>query len=112
MMLAYCGMDCEACEAYKATLLDDDVLRARIAQKWSHLYHSPILPEHINCTGCLSDGVKTPYCEQVCEIRTCCRKKGFETCAPCGSFPCDKLEEVFAYSQEAREALLEIRKSL
>jgi len=61
-MIACCGLKCTECEAFIATQNDDAELRDKVAREWSHLYKIPVEPEHINCTGCLSDGVKTYYC--------------------------------------------------
>jgi hypothetical protein len=68
-MTGYCGLICEKCEAFIATRDNDDALRREVAEKWGRLSHAPIKPEHINCTGCRSAGVKTYYCEQLCEVR-------------------------------------------
>ena len=35
--IAYCGLDCETCEARIATVNHDDVLRRKIAKEWSEL---------------------------------------------------------------------------
>lgn len=64
-MIAYCGLDCEKCDAYLATINDDQALREKTAKLWSELNHAPILPEHINCQGCRMDGAKTVYCNGV-----------------------------------------------
>ena len=82
-MIAYCGLDCEQCDAYLATIRDDLALREKTAKKWSELNHVTILPEDINCEGCRVDGKKTYYCDKLCEIRLCARKKGVETCGDC-----------------------------
>ena len=50
-MIAYCGLDCEKCDAYLATVNDDQALREKTAKAWAELNHAPILPEHINCQG-------------------------------------------------------------
>ena len=34
---AYCGLDCETCEARLATVNNDDALRQRVAKEWSEL---------------------------------------------------------------------------
>ena len=74
-MIAYCGLDCEKCDAYLAT----DQRRSGIAREncktRSELNHAPILPEHINCQGCRMDGAKTVYCESLCGIRQCALQK-------------------------------------
>ena len=35
--IAYCGLDCESCEARRATVNDDDSLRQKVAKEWSEL---------------------------------------------------------------------------
>ena len=82
-LIAYCGLDCETCDAYLATIHDDQTLREKTAKLWSELNHVTILPEHINCEGCRVNGKKTFYCERLCEIRRCAREKGVETCGAC-----------------------------
>ena len=82
-MIAYCGLDCEKCDAYLATVHDDQALREKTAKLWAELNQAPILPEHINCMGCRVDGIKTIYCESLCEIRQCALKKGAATCGGC-----------------------------
>ena len=86
-LIACCGLDCNACDARKATLTNDDELRAKTAEIWRTQYHAQgITSEMINCTGCREAGVKFNHCE-VCEIRNCVISNGFSTCAEC-----DKLE--------------------
>ena len=82
-MIAYCGLDCEKCDAYLATVNDDQALRERTAKLWSEWNQTLILPEEINCEGCRADGVKTIYCDSLCEIRKCAMKKGVATCGDC-----------------------------
>lgn len=82
-MIAYCGLDCEKCDAYLATIHDDQALREKTAKLWAELNSAPILPEHINCRGCRVSGIKTVFCEQLCEIRQCALKKDVTTCGVC-----------------------------
>ena len=82
-MIAYCGLDCEKCDAYIATINDDQKLREKTAKLWAELNNAPILPEHINCQGCRVKGVKTVFCESICGIRQCAIKKGVSTCGEC-----------------------------
>ena len=49
--IAYCGLDCGQCDAYLATVHDDQALRERTARLWSELNHVMILPEQIRCMG-------------------------------------------------------------
>lgn len=70
-MLGCCGLDCESCDTYKATINNDDELREKTAKLWSELNKITITKEMINCVGCRMDGVKTYYCSEMCGIRKC-----------------------------------------
>lgn len=82
-MIGCCGLNCEKCDAYLATVNNDQALREKTAKLWAKLNNAPILPEHINCEGCRVNGAKTVFCESLCEIRKCALQKGFSTCGDC-----------------------------
>ena len=82
-LISYCGLDCEKCDARIATLNDDNALREKTAALWTEMNGVEITPQMINCNGCRTDGVKTPYCKDMCPIRKCAESKGFETCGDC-----------------------------
>ncbi len=104
--IAYCGLDCETCEARIATLDNDDALRAKVAQKWSEMNGMEIKPEWINCEGCKADGVKTAFCESLCTIRSCARGRSLETCGSCAELrSCEKAGQILDHSEEARKNL-------
>ena len=105
-MIAYCGLDCSKCDAYLATIHDDQALREKTAKQWSEWNHVTILPEHINCEGCRIDGVKSVYCESLCGIRQCALKKGFETCGDCPEMEtCRTVGMILSNTPEARKNL-------
>ena len=104
--IAYCGLDCERCDAYLATIHDDQALREKTAKLWSELNQATILPEHIHCLGCREDGVKTIFCQCLCGIRQCALKKGVKTCGDCESLEtCQTVGEILAGNPEARDNL-------
>ena len=82
-MIAYCGIDCEKCNAYLATINNNQELRKKTAKLWAKLNNAPILPEHINCQGCRVEGIKTVFCDSMCNIRQCALKNGVATCGDC-----------------------------
>ncbi|MCI9367839.1 MAG: DUF3795 domain-containing protein [Oscillospiraceae bacterium] len=106
-MIGYCGLDCEKCDAYLATIHDDQALREKTAKLWAKLNNAPILPEHINCEGCRVDGAKTVYCESLCAIRQCALKKGMATCGGCQEL--DQCQAVGMVLSENPEALTNLR---
>ena len=105
--IAYCGLDCEQCDAYIATLHDDQALREKTAKLWAALNHAPILPEHINCQGCRADGAKTVFCEQLCAVRRCARQRGVDTCGDCPEMEsCPTVGAIFANAPQAKKNLI------
>lgn len=105
-LIAYCGLDCEKCEARKATLDNDNTLREKVAKKWSELNGVTITADSINCDGCRMDGVKTPFCDSLCKIRQCALGKGYETCGNCSETQkCQTVAMVIANNAEALKNL-------
>ena len=109
--IAYCGLDCRKCEAYIATIKDDDNLRIKVAKLWSKLNNVEITKEMINCEGCRLDGKKTPFCGFLCEIRKCGLSKQFETCGNCNELDkCEKIKMIIDNNNEALNNLKRERK--
>ena len=105
-LIAYCGLNCAACDAYLATLHNDQALRERTAKLWAELNNAPILPEHINCQGCRTEGVKTVFCDHLCGIRQCALQKGVETCGDCGELEkCPTVGTLLSNNPEALKNL-------
>ena len=103
---AYCGLDCETCEARIATVNNDNDLRIKVAKEWSELNKVEITPEMINCVGCRIDGVKTPFCDSLCPIRKCALSKAIETCGDCDKMStCEKLVMITGNNEEAFKRL-------
>jgi hypothetical protein len=90
--LAYCGLDCYQCDAYKATVNDDDELRNKLAELWSENSGMEIDPSDISCTGCKGSGVQIGFCAE-CHVRHCGKKKQVENCAQCDKYACEELSD-------------------
>ena len=104
--IAYCGLDCEVCEAHIATINDDNDLRVKVAKEWSELNNAEITPDMINCSGCSIEGVKTPFCDSLCPIRQCGLDKGYDTCSDCSEMDtCEKLHMITGNNEEALKRL-------
>ena len=106
--IGYCGLNCETCEAYLATVKNDDALREKVARRWSELNHAVITPEMIRCAGCRADGVKTIYCESLCPVRQCAQGRRYETCGSCNRMEaCEKVGAIHKNNAQARRNLKE-----
>ena len=105
-LIGYCGLDCESCDAYLATIHNDQALREKTAKLWAKLNDAPILPEHINCEGCRTGGAKTVYCEHMCAVRRCAREKEMATCGSCRELKtCRHVAGIFSHNPEALKNL-------
>lgn len=105
-LIAYCGLDCERCEARTATLNNDNALREKVARLWTEMNGVEITAETINCEGCRADGVKTPFCNSLCPIRQCALGKKHETCGSCSELEtCQTVAMVTSTNAEALERL-------
>ena len=110
-LIGYCGLNCETCEAYIATINDDNELRKKVSKLWSELNGIEITQEMINCTGCRVDGVKTIFCDSICQIRQCALAKNVETCADCEEMEeCEKLKMIFENNSDAQKNLENLKK--
>lgn len=109
-LIAFCGLDCETCDARVATLNNDDALREKTAELWTKLNGIPITADMIHCVGCRAEGVKTPFCESLCPIRQYALEKGCATCGDCPELDaCPKVGAIHQNNPSARENLLQGR---
>ena len=105
-LIAYCGLDCEKCDARIATLNNDNLLREKVAKLWSEMNGVEITPEMINCEGCRADGLKTPFCDSLCPIRQCALGKALKTCGDCSALNgCQTVGMVISNNAEALDNL-------
>lgn len=108
-MIAFCGLVCSECPAFRATHTDDSHLRTATAALWSTQFGTNIAPEDINCRGCRNtDDELLDYC-RICEIRRCGLERGVPDCAGCPEYPCSKLVRFFALVPDARRNLDALR---
>jgi len=115
-MIAYCGLTCDTCPVYLATLEEDKNLqltrRASIAQLCSETYGMEMKPEDItDCDGCVSNKRLFSGCMK-CEIRTCANQRSLLNCAYCDDYACEKLAAFLGQEPSAQTTLETIRKTL
>lgn len=107
-LIACCGLDCENCDARRATVENDQGLKEETARKWSEMNQTPeITAATINCMGCRTGGAKFAFCSDYCQIRKCVCSKGFDTCGDCPELDhCQIVGAVFQHAPCAKENLL------
>ena len=108
--LAYCGIKCQDCPAFIATKKNNFDMKIEIAEKWSTQEY-PLSPDDVECHGCTSTiRNMMSFCED-CDIRDCAIDKHLDNCAYCNDFTCTKLDKVYKQTPQAKDNLIEIRKS-
>lgn len=92
MVVGFCGINCDECDAYQTTVKGDLAALEKIAAKyWNGKYS----PQDWACLGCLpaNQAFLAKYCSD-CKIRVCAIQKGVQNCAACGQFDgCDTVQE-------------------
>ena len=83
-LAAVCGLYCEACTLFIATIEDPARLKALAAR-------FQISEEAVKCYGCRSDK-RGPYCEK-CKMSACAAERGIDFCVECKEYPCDELKQ-------------------
>ncbi len=91
-ILTRCGYRCDLCLAYKENINSNED-RIKISDGWFKYFGFRIPPEDICCDGCLTPEEEEPrLIDDTCPVRICVLKKGYDNCARCDEYICDKLE--------------------
>lgn len=116
-MIAYCGLTCDTCPIYLATLEQDkdhqQTMRASIARLCTETYGMALKPEDINdCDGCTANtGRLFTGCKD-CKIRNCASQHALKNCAYCKEYACEELSAFHGHEPGARETLEKIRSEM
>jgi hypothetical protein len=110
-MIAYCGLDCKECRAFKATQAKDIEWKKQIAKHWSDQGEIKFRPGDVDCHGCKLD-VISGFCRKLCKIRPCAEERRVKTCAHCDDYPCEKLKAYLSTDSVATRNLEKIRATL
>ncbi len=112
-MVAYCGIDCAHCPAYRLPrlgerlhmrglfqrLLESGMRRARkrIDRRPDTRNQKPetLNSGYIICDGCTAIDARCLRPCLACPVRCCAMETGVENCAHCPKFPCDSLRHVW-----------------
>jgi hypothetical protein len=117
IIIAYCGLTCHTCPIYLATrehdIVEQKKKRAEIARLCKEHYGMEYEPEDItDCDGCHATGERLFSGCRNCLIRGCAIQHGYENCAWCSDYSCEKLEKLFITDPSAKLRLDQIRNSL
>ncbi|MCU0485303.1 MAG: DUF3795 domain-containing protein [Anaerolineales bacterium] len=88
-ILSRCGYRCDLCLAYVPNLAQNPANAQLLSDGWYQYFGFRVLPEDIYCDGCRAENPK--LIDKDCPVRPCVIAWGFDTCAECSGYICDKL---------------------
>jgi hypothetical protein len=104
-LIAYCGLDCAACNAYLATKANDAALIERTAAEWSEMYHSNVTAKDVWCDGCTTQaGRLFGHCAE-CNIRACALAHQVANCGVCSEYCCDTVASFLEMAPDLKSVL-------
>ena len=109
--LSYCGVDCNSCDVFKATVHGDEEARMRAVKLWTktaqeHWGMETLDPEILDCTGCRVEGYAKHKGYGRCPIPPCAKSRNLTSCGLCSEWSqCERLSGVFADEPQARKNL-------
>ena len=103
--LTYCGLDCEKCDIYQATVFGQ-TLKPEAFHRWQEdirkYWKIEVAdPKQLKCHGCRYEGSDDFYTFKLCPIRNCCMKRRLTSCGLCTEFKTCKRHDI----QEAKDNL-------
>lgn len=110
-MIAYCGLDCSECDAFRATQAEDMEQKKKIAERWSNDLKTVFTPDDVTCDGCKTSRI-SGWCQKICRIRPCAIGMEVKTCAHCDSYSCNTLDVFLLDEPDAKINLQRIKKTI
>jgi hypothetical protein len=105
-MLAVCGLDCAAWDAYTATQAKDEAAKEKIAAKWRIEYGNPkVDAAYVTCDGCLISSGELDGHFKECEPRWCAVGRGLANYGECPDYGCEKINGLLKYIPDAKARL-------
>lgn len=107
-MIGFCGINCQACPAYKGTVdYDLSLLEKAAGSYWDGAYSAPDWV----CLGCVQTDkpIIASFCAK-CKIRNCAMQKKVSNCAACDEF--EKCKTLQNFIQGESEELVNKMKLL
>ncbi|MFA5424566.1 MAG: DUF3795 domain-containing protein [Phycisphaerae bacterium] len=105
--IAYCGIYCDTCPLYKATVANDDDAKLAVAKQWGAAEKSDFKLEDYYCYGCKDKRSVSRLVCYYCTVKECAVKRGLAVCSQCADLErCDeKLWDEFPWIRETAMSL-------
>jgi hypothetical protein len=94
-MIAYCGIDCAKCPAYRLPRLGEKLRLKRLFQ-WLLKRGMKQKPAgDVVCDGCTTIDARCVNHCLTCPVRCCAMERGMVNCAHCPDFGCERLRGIW-----------------
>jgi hypothetical protein len=120
-LATYCGLYCGACDIYQQRISKSGNELKKVLDAYSFADIAKEVPGlegydtfYKTLNTLITFFGQCPACQKgggppQCQVRTCCREKGYQTCAECPSLPCEKLKPLLESYPGLLENLKEIK---
>ncbi len=122
LRIAACGMDCNECGSYKATMYHDVSAAERLVEWYKSTGWigenegaEAVLQKNPLCKGCWNSTEDCFFkcgCHPSRDFRVCCTERKIEHCGACSEFPCKPYLEFvgdYEHHKKAMENLFSLR---
>lgn len=109
--IAYCGLLCNECPVYLATIKNDQEAKEKLAKDYSN-EKCQFESIDMNCFGCFSKETKNSKICGNCTIRNCAEDKDIKNCGHCDDYPCTDIATNVCEGSDNRKRLNAIKDSL
>lgn len=107
--LTRCGLDCEDCSIYRATVYAEP-LPPEVLSQWQvdlkkYWNIDSVTEKQLVCHGCRSDNSEDLVSKKGCPIRTCCIAKSLSSCGLCPELAICKHHDIPEGKENLRKAM-------
>ena len=117
-MIAYCGIDCAKCPAYRFPRLGEKLhmkgLFQGLLKRGMKSKGLPVPDGEVICDGCTAIDARCLKPCLECAVRCCAMETGVAHCALCDKFPCERLQGIWKITvfRDAQPRLERLRAKL
>lgn len=102
-ILARCGYRCDLCLAYAPNIDKHPEKQQVLSDGWFRYFGFRLPPEKVRCDGCMAENPS--LIDTACPVRSCVIERGFDNCAQCEDFVCDRLGQRLVDYEEVAQRI-------
>jgi hypothetical protein len=102
-ILTRCGYRCDLCLAYAPNIDRNPSNQQKLSDGWFTYFGFRLPAAEIRCDGCMAEDPK--LLDVDCPVRPCVIERGFDNCAQCDQYVCERLEQRLVVYEEVERRI-------